>query len=202
MISNIYKMSDAEFSVFMENFHTVFTDNKATLGVDTAQIAEVLGFKTGVQGALNEKQAAEELKQAKTANLREKRKNAMKKVAYYNTIFKANEAIPDSLIEQLGFDANGDSFNSLSPQQPTDLVADGFSNGINTLKWKKNGNRPNTVYIIEGRKESEPNFAYAGTTTKTKFDHKNQQPGARMFYRVKAQRNDEESPYSTEAVVY
>ena len=74
MISNIYKMSDAEFSVFMENFQTVFEDKQAELGVTAEQVTEVIGIKTGMQTALNEKQAAEELKQAKTAALREKRK--------------------------------------------------------------------------------------------------------------------------------
>ena len=198
----LYKMSDAEFSIWLKNFEAELETNKTALGVSDAQVAEVVALSGGVQTALTEKQAADETQAAKVANLRDKRKVAMKKVSYYNTIFKADETIDDSLIEQIGFDPDSDGAASLSPQQPLDLVADGFSNGINKLKWKRNGNPQNTTFIIEGRKEADPGFSFVGTTSKSKFDHKNQQPGVRMFYRVKVQRNDEESPYSTEAVVY
>ncbi len=202
MISNLYRMSDAEFSVWLENFNTVIEANKVELNVSNDQVLEMLGLQTGHNTALTEKQSADELKQSKTANLRQKRRDAMKKVAFYNKIFKADENIPTSLIELAGFDANDGIPTSSTPQQPINLVANGFSNGNNELKWNKNGNKPNTVYIIEGRLESEANFSFVGTTTKQKFAHKNQTPGARMFYRVKAQRHDQESTFSNTAVVY
>lgn len=195
-------MSDAEFSVWLENFNNVLVANKVALNVSDAELAEVLGIKTAMKTALDEKQATDELKQSKTVNLREKRRNALKKAAFYNKTFKANEAISASLLELLGLDANDSNLTGSTPQQPTALVAEGFSNGINALKWNKNGNKPNTVYIIEARAETAPDFVFVGTTTKTKFAHKNQTPGARKFYRVKAIRKETESTYSNEAVVY
>lgn len=195
-------MSDAEFSVWLEHFEAVLAARKDELGVSDDQVAEMAAIKTSTQTALNEKQTAEDVRQAKTADYREKRAAAVKKVAYYSKIFKADEAISDALIEELGLDSSVEHHYSTTPQMPLNVVVEGFSNGINSLKWKANGNRPNTVYIIEARKETETNFAYAGTTTKTKFDHKNQKPGDRIFYRVRAMRNDEESPNSNEAVVY
>lgn len=202
MFANIYKMSDAEFAVWLENFWAVFDANVAEFGLTATESNELKTIKDEMTAALNEKQASEETRQAKTVAFRGKRRTAVKKVAFYNTIFKANDLIADSLIEQLGLDSNDENLTSATPQQPLDLVAEGFSNGNNETKWKKNGNKPNTIYIIEGRLETQPNFAYVGSTTKTKFIHKNQTPGVRMFYRVKAQRNDKESTNSNEAVVY
>lgn len=202
MFANIYKMSDAEFAVWLENFWTVFDANVAEFGLTVAESNELKNIKDEMTAALNEKQASEETRQAKTVAFREKRRIAAKKVSFYNTIFKADETIADSLIEQLGLDSDDDNLTSSTPQQPTNLVAEGFSNGNNQLKWNKNGNKPMTVYIIEARAESQPNFSFVGTTTKQKFTHKNQTPGARIFYRVKAQRHDDLSPNSNEAVVY
>jgi len=202
MLKNIYKMTDSEFSFWLENFQTEMEANKAALGITDEVIAEVLGLKTGFNTALTEKQATDELKQSKTAVLRDKRKITNKKVASLSKIFKANEDVPASLIELLGLDANDGNLTLSTPQQPTELTVEGFSNGINQLKWNRNGNKPNTVYIIEGRIESEPNFSFAGTTTKRKFADKNQTPGIRKFYRVRAMRHDQESTNSNEAVVY
>jgi hypothetical protein len=202
MITNIYKMSDPEFSVWLENFNTVAEAKKDTLGLATPQITEMDDIKSELNVALNEKQAAEDVKKAKTVILRAKRKAAMKKVAYYNIIFKANDLITDDIIEELGFDASDAIPALLSPQQPIELTVQGFSTGINSLKWKKNGNKQNTVYIIDSRKETAAAFSFAGTTTKAKFDHKDQKPGERTFYRVRAMRNDEESSNSNEAVIY
>ena len=195
-------MSDAEFSVWLNNFEGVIDENLAALNLTAANLTELQTLKIELDGALAEKQTADELKKAKNVYLREKRQAAHKKVAYYNKVLKANEAISKSLIEQLGLNAGDGSASNITPMQPTELVAEGFSNGNNQLKWKKNGNKPAAYYVIEARAETEPNFSYVGGTTKTKFVHKNQKPGTRMFYRVKAQRNDEESTFSNEAVVF
>jgi hypothetical protein len=195
-------MSDAEFSVWLENFKEVIDDNLAALNLTAANLTELQNLKIDLDGALAAKQSAEELKKAKTSDLREKRKAAVEKVSFYNKTLKANKAISNSLIEQLGLNFGVSNTSNKMPVEPTELVAEGFSNGNNQLKWKKNGNKVNTHYVVEARLETEPKFSYAGGTTKTKFVHKNQKPGARMFYRVKAQRHDEESTYSNEAVVF
>ena len=91
---------------------------------------------------------------------------ALKKVAYYNKVLKANEAISKSLIEQLGLNAGDGGATNITPMQPTELVAEGFSNGNNQLKWKKNSNKPGAYYVIEARAETESHFSYVGGTTK------------------------------------
>ncbi len=202
MITKIYKMSDADFSVWLENFENVIDENLAALNLTAANLTEMQTLKEEMKNALAERQSVEEMKRAKIAVLREKRRAALKKVAYYNKILPANEAISIELIGRLGLNITVSNTATVEPSQPVGLVAESFANGINELSWKKNGNRAGTFYIIEARLETEPKFVYVGSTSKTKFEHKNQRPGVRMFYRVKALRHDEESTYSNEAVVY
>jgi hypothetical protein len=202
MISKIYKMSDAEFSVWLENFENVLENNLAALNLTAANLTELQALSGEMKDALAERQSVEEMKRAKIVKLREKRKAVVKKVAYYNKILPANEAISGELIEMLGLNAAIPNTAVVNPNRPVELIAESSASGVNELRWKKNGNRAGTFYIVESRLESEPKFVYTGSTSKTKFEHKNQRPGVRMFYRVKAQRSDTESVYSNEAVVY
>ena len=119
-----------------------------------------------------------------------------------NIIVKSDKTIPDSLIESLGLDADDDSLTSIVPVQPADLVVEGRSNGINYLKWASGGNKPRTIYIVEAKIGDATSYVFAKSTTKTRFEHKNQTPGVRVFYRVKAVHGDLESASSNEAVVY
>jgi hypothetical protein len=58
------------------------------------------------------------------------------------------------------------------------------------------------TYIIEAKIGNSAEYMFVKALTKARFEHKNQTPGVRAFYRVKAIRGDLESAYSNEAVVY
>lgn len=199
--TNFYKLPDAEFSVWFANFIARFEEHKEELDLTDEQIAEIGVIKEDFQTALSEKQATDELSKAKNLNLKNKRKKSNEGVAFYNKTFKLN-GVSDSLIQELGLITDSETVTISSPVTVTNLLVDGSSGGINSLKWNRNGNPVNSQFIVEARKEDETDFVYVGVTTKTKFDHKNQKPGVRVFYRIKAQKNDIESPYSNEAVVY
>jgi hypothetical protein len=202
MSNTIFPSSFPEASVFLENFAEVAQTHKDEFGLSADQIKTINDTKTKYQADLREKQAVDDLSRSKNAAMRKTHDEASDLVSFFNTILKADKKIARSSIQQLGLTKSAESPASISPVMPKDLVAEGFSNGINKIKWKKGANKPNTQYLVEAKSGAETEFSFAGVTTKSVFEHLDQKPGVRTFYRVKAQRNDEASPYSNEAVVY
>jgi hypothetical protein len=70
------------------------------------------------------------------------------------------------------------------------------ANGTNTLKWIRNGNPQNTIFIIKSSHAASMPSQIAGSTTKTTFEHLNQVSCFTLFCPVKAQRNELISPLS------
>ena len=106
------------------------------------------------------------------------------------------------MIEELGFDPDDDTPTTIVAIAPSDLVVEGRSNGSNYIKFKRNGNKPVVNFILEMKIGDETQYKFVKVLSKTRFEHKNQTPGVRAFYRVKAVHGDSESTYSNEAVVY
>jgi hypothetical protein len=78
-----------------------------------------------------------------------------------------------------------------------------FKFRLNILKWKRNDNKPNTVFIIECRSGAASNeWMQIGVTQRTAFEHRLPKAGEQCLYRVYAARNEQNSPYSNEAIVY
>ena len=88
------------------------------------------------------------------------------------------------------------------PSAPSDLVATGTSDGTNHLKWKRNGNRQGTIFIIEGKIGAATTWSIVAAVTNSAYRHTNQTPGVKAEYRIKAKRGDLESGPSNTAVVY
>lgn len=189
-------------SFFLGNFISVADANKAELNITTATITSLNDVKTLLDTKIANRQTKQEEAVAATSEMNQTAKNAVDLVSLVNNGIKSNKAIPESLIELLGLDANDNSLTPIVPVAPTDLVAEGRSNGINYLRWKSGGNKPRTTYIVEAKIGDAPNYVFVTVSTKLRFEHKNQTPGVRVFYRVKAVHGDLESPFSNEAVIY
>ncbi len=75
-------------------------------------------------------------------------------------------------------------------------------NGNNELRWNRNGDKPNTIFVIEAQIGEATEWTYVDSTAETKYTHTNQKPGTQIAYRVKATRKGESSPWSAVAVAY
>lgn len=202
MAKTFYPANNAEFVIWLLNFITVATANKAALGLTEAQLDALNDLKTTFSSQLNDQQAKKEASVAATTLVGDSRKFLNSELGSLNAVFKANKNITAALLEELGLNANGDSLVSSVPVSPVDLVVTGSSNGTNALKWASGGNKSRINYIVEGKIGDAAGYAFVTVSTKTRFDHKNQTPGVRAFYRVKAVSGDLESSYSNEAVIY
>ena len=114
---------------------------------------------------------------------------------------KNSEISADKLAE-IGFAPDDLTPTPIGVITPIELSVVGFSNGKNSLIFNRNGNKTGTIYNIEAKIGAATDFVIVGFTKSRNFDHKNQTPGVKSVYRIRAQRGDVFSDYSNEAVVY
>jgi hypothetical protein len=125
-----------------------------------------------------------------------------KEASLLNLGVKGIEDLPPNILEELGLKVSVGSVGTSPPSAPADLVVVGTSDGVNSLKWSRSGNRQGTTFIIEARTGESKIWAIVDAVTGATYKHKNQTPGVTAQYRVKAKRGEAESSYSNTAVVY
>lgn len=196
-----YQLSNPEFVPWLKNFIEVVTANQANLPITPAQITSLQNILTAHETKLNAQTAAEEAAQSATRDLNDSRKLSNSEVSFFNTIFKADKTIPRELLVEMGLQVS-DGATSPPPAEPTDLTVKPNASGFNELKWKRNGNKPNTIFIIEAQADGAGDWVQVGAVTETTFVHENQIPGKQIAYRVKATRDKRESAWTTTVVAY
>ena len=195
------RMTDVELLAWMDNFVTVAGTAPADYGTTAAEVAAVSADADDLRSKIALRNTADDAAEAATTAQGVSRDTSESRASTLNIIIKANPDIPVENKNKIGIEMPKPPTKT-PPVRPEDLVANGFEDGRNTLKWSRTGNKPNTQFIIEFKFVDDLKFQYLTTTTETKYDHRNTVVGKRCFYRVKAQRAGEESTYSNEAMVY
>ncbi|MBS1797637.1 MAG: fibronectin type III domain-containing protein [Acidobacteria bacterium] len=202
MSKKYYQMNPAELLGFLTNFQNVANERKDELGLNDVQLTDIDAMRARLAEKIGIRQSTREAAAAAVVDLDETADEAAEMVGSLSAGFKSNRAISSEMFEMLGLDARAANRSTVHAVAPADLVVDGRSNGVNYLKWKSGGNKSRTTYVIEAKFGAAHEYVFVKAQTRTRFEHKNQTPGVRVFYRVKAVRADEESVYSNEAVVY
>jgi hypothetical protein len=78
----------------------------------------------------------------------------------------------------------------------------GCDDGVNMLKWDRSGNANGTMFLIESSLNGQTGWELVDVTTKVTYDHIDQIPGQRQFYRIKSKRASTTSPACPPEVVY
>ena len=115
---------------------------------------------------------------------------ATKNIRGFANKFKANLEVSPGTLRELGVVC---SSNSVPVVPVSKLGVVGFETGINKLKWKRNGNSSQTMFIVEFRVVGEEKWEFAGAVSKTNFIHDGQIPGQRVWYRVTSTRASKSS---------
>jgi len=202
MAQSFYKMSHSEFVIWMKNMLTVVESNNSIANIDAALITDAKGTRTSLSTNLDERQTIEDSLSGKNEEIKFNRNDLNKKAAKIQSLLKLNSDVSSSLIEQAGFNIDEGGRTSSAPNSPTDLVVTGTSDGVNHLKWKRNGNLHGTLFFIEAKIGNSDAWAIIDTITGSKYDHTNQTPGVKVQYRIRAKRGNAESTASNVAVVY
>lgn len=202
MAKQIYPSNDAEFAVWLANLINKAEIHKAAINLSDEKIAEFQTKLAKFNSEIALKQQKKEESVGQTALVRDERKILNKDVSLFNKAVKAIEGLGSNIIEEMGLNVNEGNFGNVQPSAPLDLVVTGTSDGTNSLKWKRNGNRSGTMFIIEAKIGDSNDWVIIDAVTGASYKHKNQIPGVKIQYRVKAKRGDFDSGYTNTAVVY
>jgi len=202
MAKKIYPSNDAEFAVWLANFINKATEHKATLNLTGEQISALEAKLTSFNANVALKQQKKEESVGQTALVRDERKDLNKDVGLLNNAFKAIDGLASNILEELGLNVNEGNSGGSTPAAPSDLVVTGTSDGTNSLKWNKSGNRQGTTFIIEAKSGDSGEWVMIDAVTSSVYKHINQTPGVKIQYRVKAKRGDLVSGFSNIAIVY
>lgn len=101
-----------------------------------------------------------------------------------------------------GFDYREKAQGTYAAQDPTELSAFGYSNGVNTLKFKGNNRTGSVVYEIWRREGETGTWAVLSTTKKQSFTDTPVVPGQFYEYKVRATAARSVSNFSNAAVIY
>lgn len=202
MAKKFYDMNPTEFAVWLETFIEAATANAAEAGMKTGELTNLKTMKGELDDFIKAENDAQQAASAANVKMHSKHRTILEKIRSYNTTFKNDKNISDEVKVALGFNLDDEVPSTLEPQAPQNLFAQGFSNGVNSLSWKRSGNNERTQFIVEAKIGAATDFTMVGSTTRTRFDHEGQTPGAQAIYRVYAQRGKLKSQPSNEAIVY
>lgn len=196
------KLSNNEFKNLLDDIAAKADGNAADFFLTQGLIDQIKTAGGVLTADISDQAAKQSAAKAATNKLGQTRKDGDKLVSLLKRTMKANaDFSPDKYVE-FGFDADDLTPSAIAPQTPADLSVEGFSNGTNELKFNRNGNKTGTVFIIEAKIGEAANYSIIGTTKKTNYRHTGQKPGVKIVYRLRAQRGDQFSEYSNEAVIY
>lgn len=194
--------ADGAFRSWLDQFVTVAISNAATLHLDAAQILQLATMNADWDNALQQVVELRNLTQSATLSKNRTRQSIESYVRQLVQSIQQNPTVSDRLRKELGVSVRRMERTQVKPVAPADLVAHGFETGINRLKWNGNGNKKETLYVIEARYNETDTWELVDVTTRVRYDHHGQTPGVRMFYRVRARRPKFISEPSNVAVVY
>lgn len=196
------RMSNAEFTIFCTNLLNEIELNKDTLGFLPAKVTELANGNNLHKTDLVTRQNLQDGVKAVNVGIKTRRKDLNKMVGKLEASAKNSDDVSDSLLERLGFDARESNAVSQPVTAPKELSVSGSSDGVNRLKFNRNGNKQGTMFYIYAKIGSATEAALIDVITNTNYEHKNQTPGVKVQYFVKAKRGETESAASNTAIVY
>lgn len=191
---------DAQYNDWGQNFSVVCAGSAVALGLSGPELTEINDAANEFNEAYTTSETAKNAARGAVAMKDESRVSTTEVFRRFARQFLADPNVPSSLLAELGLNVGSGSSGPV--QVPTELSAVGYDNGENKLRWNRNGNAANTVFVVEARVGNTGEWFFVDVTTKTRFTHDGQTPGTEVFYRVYAQRAGSQSGYSNIAVVY
>ena len=202
MADDFMPRGKTQLLAWLNNFNAVASANMATLGLTAADITAISGASGGFSSSIGVVKTAK-------ANLKAATQGELGATKTVNTTIRgvvrriqSNAAVAPALKASLGINPRTAVKNHAPPVTPTGLTAEAFSTGVNTVKWNRAGNKPNTIFAVQAQVGAAGDWVEVGSVTATKFDHVGQTPGMKTAYRVVATRAGMRSVPSPSVTVY
>lgn len=187
--------NEIQFNLDLTIFINNATTNKSLLGLSPTDLSDMGKVFSDFSTSLNAAGAAKTAALTATSDKNAKRKAAKALVSKWAKVFRANQAVPDSVLESLLLPPHVTPPTHSAPTQPTNLTLSVNSVGDVTLGWSRNGNGVGTIFNVETAEVSEGPWTTFDMTTKTKLAYQGT-PGTPVWFRVSAKRNGNTSSFS------
>ena len=194
--------NDAKLQVWLSNFTNVAGVNQAALGLNATDITSLTSAQSAFSYTVSTFTAQQASFHAASKSKATTRKSTVTTIRTVVRKIQGYPGVSAALKASLNINPHDGKRTHTPPTQPLSLVATPDSSGVNSLKWKRNGNSRTTNFLVEATTGAGKPFAVVGNTTKAKFDHTGQTPGVMMTYRVTATRADASSLPSLPVTVY
>lgn len=185
MASDFLPDAEGQYKLWLDNFVLQCEINAVDLGLNTTALAAINSEYEAFNTSLSDTITAKEVLKGLTTTKIKNRQKMSGTVRSYAKLWKANPAIPSSVIGALGIQTSSTSGPVVTV---TGLDVVGCDDGVNKLSWNRNGNSPGTMFIVEYRLDGATSWTFAGAVTKTTFAHDEQTPGVTVWYRIIATR--------------
>ncbi len=189
-MSNDYlPRQDSELEGWFANFLTVAGANLGKLGLVSNDLTALTADKTQFASDYSALVAAKLAVTSGAVAKATSRKAAIKAARVVVNKIQGNPTVTPDMKAKLRIADRSNGPTHTAPVTPDDLKVTGTTTGVNTLKWKPNGNGPGTQYCIEAQIGSNLNWTLIDAVTASRYAHKGQTPGVRANYRISARRN-------------
>jgi hypothetical protein len=188
----IYKQWLANFAAKCETYETLVNFNVEQLAAVNAQNT---AFATAMDDLEEAKLAYQNAVQAKDSA----RKSSVALARAYAKQIKGTPGVTPAIQSDFGILSN----STVGPVVVVSgLNITGCDDGVNMLKWDRTGNANGTMFLIESSLNGQTGWELVDVTTKVTYDHIDQIPGQRQFYRIRSKRGNTTSQACPPEVVY
>lgn len=191
---------DTEFRAWLTNFAATADAHQTELALTSDQVADLMAAAEDYSEKWTECVAAKALAKGRVASKNQSRASAEELVRTIGGFVLKNPDVSITLKIQMGMSMAEAQISPLNPV--ADLACTPQGNGVNQLRWDRNGNSERTVFIIQMRKPGESEWDFVATTSRVRYSHTGQIPGKQITYRVISQRGEKLSGPSGQAVAY
>jgi len=196
---------DCDLVAWLQRFVAELENEPAAFGLDDAELKRAREASDSFCQSVRHALAAHRRAQGAVATKNHERNAVEETVRMLARKIQANPNVPDGAKQRLGLRVRTRKHESTRPQTPTALVAEPLASGSVVLKWKGNGNKPGTVYLIETR--SGPAacgsmWQFVDVETRIRYSHHGVVMGQPAAYRVTAKRLGVVSSPSNLAAIY
>jgi len=181
---------DNDFENFGIKLGSAVAANPAVYGLTQPQADKIVTKMTNFSTKLSASDTARDLAQSATAEKNESRSDAEKDLREIIGIIYKFPDITPALLEAAGLPVHDNTHTTIVPVEPEELEAKADDKGNVYLNWSAGGNKQNTMYVVEFKRDPAAEFSFVDVVTATKYVHKGQPAGIRTSYRVKAKRGD------------
>lgn len=187
--------SDSLLAAGMVNFLEQASVNATLLGLTTQELTALNASFDQFRLSFDAATAAKAAQKSATSTKNTNKRASKKLIAQYAQEWRANPAIPDSVLDLLNVPNHQTQGTKTPPTLPLNLRLTIGATGENTLAWDRNGNPYGTIFNVEFASSVNGPWATLDMTTKTKLTF-TWPVGQTVWFRVNAKRNGQTSANS------